>query len=58
MSTLKPFKFEPYLKSVLWGGEQIAEYKGIVTDQHNIGERRFRAFRATNRLWLKATTKA
>ena len=38
MSTLKPFKFEPYLKSVLWGGEQIAEYKGIVTDQHNIGE--------------------
>lgn len=35
---LKPFKFEPYLKSVLWGGEQIAEYKGIATDQHNIGE--------------------
>ena len=38
MSTLKPFKFEPYLKSVLWGGEKIAKYKGIVTDQHNIGE--------------------
>ena len=35
---LKPLKFEPYLKSVLWGGEQIAEYKGITTDQHNIGE--------------------
>ncbi|MGN0230502.1 MAG: type I phosphomannose isomerase catalytic subunit [Muribaculaceae bacterium] len=38
MTILKPFKFEPYLKSVLWGGEKIAEYKGIVTDQHNIGE--------------------
>ena len=38
MTTLKPFKFEPYLKSVLWGGEKIAKYKGIVTDQHNIGE--------------------
>lgn len=38
MTNLKPFKFEPYLKSVLWGGEKIAKYKGIVTDQHNIGE--------------------
>lgn len=32
------FKFQPYLKSVLWGGERIAEYKGIVTDQKQIGE--------------------
>ena len=39
MTNLKPFKFEPYLKSVLWGGEKIAKYKGIVTDQPNIGER-------------------
>ena len=31
-------KFEPYLKSVLWGGEKIAEYKGIDTDQKQIGE--------------------
>lgn len=38
MNNLKPFKFEPYLKTVLWGGEQIAEYKGIHTDLHNIGE--------------------
>ena len=38
MTNLEPFKFEPYLKSVLWGGEKIAKYKGIVTDQHNIGE--------------------
>ena len=32
------FKFQPYLKSVLWGGERIAKYKGIVTDQKQIGE--------------------
>lgn len=35
---IKPFKFVPYLKSVLWGGERIAPYKGIVTDKHQIGE--------------------
>ena len=35
---IKPFKFVPYLKSVLWGGERIAIYKGIDTDQHAIGE--------------------
>lgn len=35
---IKPFKFVPYLKSVLWGGERIARYKGIVTDMHQIGE--------------------
>lgn len=34
----KAFKFEPYLKSVLWGGEKIAPFKGIATDQHEIGE--------------------
>lgn len=33
-----PFKFVPYLKSVLWGGEKIAPYKGIATDQQAIGE--------------------
>lgn len=30
--------FEPYLKSVIWGGERIAPFKGIVTDQKAIGE--------------------
>lgn len=30
--------FEPILKSVIWGGEKIAPFKGIVTDQHQIGE--------------------
>ena len=37
-TNIRPFKFVPYLKSVLWGGERIAPYKGIVTDQHEIGE--------------------
>jgi mannose-6-phosphate isomerase len=35
---MKPFKFVPYLKSTIWGGEQIAPFKGIVTDKHNVGE--------------------
>ncbi len=34
----KPLHFAPYLKSVIWGGERIPSYKGIETDQHNIGE--------------------
>ena len=32
------FKFHPILKSVLWGGNRIAAYKGIVTEQTQIGE--------------------
>lgn len=35
---IPPFKFVPYLKSVLWGGNKIAPFKGIVTDQKSIGE--------------------
>ena len=35
---LYPLKFKPILKSVVWGGEKIAPYKEIETDQHNIGE--------------------
>ena len=35
---MKPLKFTPILKSVIWGGEKIAPYKGIATEQHNIGE--------------------
>lgn len=31
-------KFRPILKSVIWGGEKIAPYKGISTDLHRIGE--------------------
>lgn len=33
-----PLKFRPILKSVVWGGEKIAPFKEITTDQHNIGE--------------------
>lgn len=33
-----PLKFRPILKTVVWGGEKIAPFKGIETDQHNIGE--------------------
>ncbi|MCF0204170.1 MAG: class I mannose-6-phosphate isomerase [Muribaculaceae bacterium] len=35
---MKAIKFQPYLKSVLWGGSKIAPFKGIDTDQKNIGE--------------------
>ncbi len=31
-------KFEPILKSIMWGGEKIAPYKGIATEQKTIGE--------------------
>lgn len=30
--------FNPILKSIIWGGEKIAPYKGIKTDQTTIGE--------------------
>lgn len=33
-----PLKFKPILKTVVWGGEKIAPFKEVVTDQHNIGE--------------------
>ena len=32
------YKFQPILKSLIWGGEKIAPYKQIETEQHNIGE--------------------
>ena len=35
---MKPYKFQPYLKTTLGGGYQIAPYKGIYTAQPNIGE--------------------
>ena len=31
-------KFDPILKTVVWGGEKIAAYKGLATDLHGIGE--------------------
>ena len=33
-----PIIFKPYLKSVIWGGEKICDYKGIDQEQSNIGE--------------------
>lgn len=33
-----PLKFLPYLKSVIWGGNKICEYKGIEQPEPNIGE--------------------
>lgn len=35
---MKPFKFTPYLKSVIWGGEKISRLKKIATNLTNIGE--------------------
>ncbi len=35
---LYPMKFEPYLKTVIWGGSGIPGFKGIETDQEKIGE--------------------
>ena len=32
------YKFKPILKSMLWGGEKILPYKGIVSDQKQVGE--------------------
>ena len=33
-----PLKFETIFKSVVWGGEKIAPFKSVETEQHNIGE--------------------
>lgn len=35
---LAPIVFEPYLKSVIWGGDKICRYKGIEQTRDNIGE--------------------
>lgn len=32
------FKFTPILKSLVWGGDRIAAYKGIASSEHSIGE--------------------
>lgn len=33
-----PLHFAPYLKSVIWGGNRLAAYKGITTNLTSIGE--------------------
>ena len=35
---MKPFRFIPILHSPIWGGDKIAAYKNIKTDQLTIGE--------------------
>ena len=37
-TNLYPLKFHPILKSIIWGGEQITEFKGITPKQNGIGE--------------------
>ena len=35
---MHPVVFEPFLRTMVWGGEKIAAYKGISTDIRKIGE--------------------
>lgn len=35
---MKPFRFIPLLKPLIWGGDKIAAYKRLKTDVPNIGE--------------------
>lgn len=35
---LYPIKFEPILKSILWGGNEITKFKGITPEQDGVGE--------------------
>ena len=35
---MRPLKFVPIFKTLVWGGEKIAPYKGIETEQKHIGE--------------------
>lgn len=36
--SILPYKFAPYLKPVIWGGNKIATFKGIEPQQEQIGE--------------------
>lgn len=38
IKNMYPLKFKPIFKTVVWGGEKIAPFKGIETDQEHIGE--------------------
>lgn len=35
---LYPLKFKPYLKTMVWGGDKIAPFKGVFTTRNRIGE--------------------
>jgi mannose-6-phosphate isomerase len=35
---LYPLKFEPILKKIIWGGDEICRFKGLSTQQSGIGE--------------------
>lgn len=35
---LYPLKFDPILKSIIWGGSDICKFKGITPEQEGIGE--------------------
>lgn len=35
---LRPYKFRPLLKTVIWGGEKIVAFKGIDSELHQVGE--------------------
>lgn len=36
--SLYPLKFNPILKSLIWGGSKICPFKGVKSEQNNIGE--------------------
>ncbi len=38
VNNLPPFKFKPYLKEVIWGGDRIARFKGLRQAPDNLGE--------------------
>lgn len=35
---LYPLKFRPILKSIIWGGNEICKFKGVVPEEEGIGE--------------------
>lgn len=35
---LKPYKFKPFFKTVIWGGNKIANFKGVSTNLEMVGE--------------------
>ena len=35
---MRPYKFKPFLKETIWGGDQLAAFKGVETAMTQIGE--------------------
>ena len=35
---LYPLKFQPILKSIIWGGSEISKFKNLKTEETGIGE--------------------